>query len=52
MRAGQPLIKADLKLIESKGYDPTTMLIVTEPNGKQIAFKPYGGMKQGDVITI
>ncbi len=51
VRAGQPIIRVDRKLFEQKGYDTTTMLIVSNPNGKDISFKPYGAVSCGDVIT-
>ena len=50
VRAGQPLIQADLDLIRSKGYDPTTMLIVTDDNGKEVSLQKLGPVKSGDSI--
>lgn len=51
VKAGQPLIQADLDLIRSKGYDPTTMLIVTDDNDKEITFRKLGPVKNGDIIS-
>lgn len=51
VKAGQPIIKVDRALLKSKGYDLTTMLIITEDDGKTISFKPYGPVGKGDIIT-
>lgn len=50
VRAGQPIIQADLSMLLQKGYDMTTMLIITDENGKEIKFKDYGPVKKGEVI--
>lgn len=42
LKAGEPLAKVDRKALEAKGYDLTTMLIVTDDNGKTISFKEDG----------
>lgn len=47
IKAGQPIVKVDRKLLQSKGYDLTTMLIITETKGKHISFNQYGDIKQG-----
>lgn len=39
IKAGDPLVKVNRKVLLDKGYDLTTMLIVTENKGKDIAFK-------------
>ena len=51
VRAGQPIIKADVNLLRSKGYDLTTMLIITDDNGQTVSFKPYGAVKAGDIVS-
>ncbi len=51
VKAGQPLVKVDLELLKGKGYDMTTMLIVTNENGKSVEFKPYGTFRHGEVIS-
>lgn len=51
VKAGQPVIKADIDLLKSKGYDVTTMLIITDDNGKNISFKEYGAVSKGDIIS-
>lgn len=50
--AGQPIIRIDRKFLISKGYDLTTMLIVTDDNGKTVSFKPYGTVTKGQVISL
>lgn len=51
VKAGQPLIKVDVEMLKSKGYDLTTMLIITDENDQTIAFKPYGSFRRGEVIS-
>lgn len=51
VKAGQPVIKVDLDLVKSKGYDTATMLIITDDNGREISFKPYGIVSRGEVIS-
>lgn len=48
--AGEPVIKADLKSL-SKNYDMTTMLIITDPNGKDIRFIDYGNVHRKQKIN-
>lgn len=52
VKAGEPLVKVDRKGLIAKGYDMTTMLVITETADKNIKFKSYGKVKAGDVITI
>ncbi len=47
VKAGDPVIQADLNLIKNKGYDPTVMLIVTEG---EVSFTSYGQKKAGESI--
>ncbi len=51
VKAGQPIVKVDLDMLKKKGYDMTTMLIVANPNGKDITFRPYGNVKAGEIIS-
>ena len=51
VKAGQPIIRVDRAFLEGKGYDTTTMLIVSNANGKEISFKPYGAVVRGAVIS-
>ncbi|MDO4175233.1 MAG: glucose PTS transporter subunit IIA [Eubacteriales bacterium] len=50
IQAGEPLAKVDRKVLEAKGYDLTTVLIVTDANGKNISFKEEGTVKVCDSI--
>lgn len=51
VKAGDPVIEVDRKLLEEKGYDLTTMLIVVDNNGKEISFKEYGEVKCKEEIS-
>lgn len=51
VRAGQPLIEADRKALSTKGYDMTTMMIITDANDKDISFREYDTYHRGDVVT-
>lgn len=51
VKAGQPLIRVDLQTLRDKGYDMTTMLIITDDGGKQIRFGSYGKVEKGNVIS-
>lgn len=48
--AGEPVIEVDLDVVKGEGYDLTTMLIVTNPNGRKIKFTSVGDVKRGDII--
>lgn len=50
VKAGDPLVKLDMKKLKSK-YDMTTMLIITEPDGKEIRFIDYGEVAKGQKIS-
>ena len=45
--AGDPIVKVDRALVSSKGYDVSTMLLVTDPKGKDIQFTGYGEIEKG-----
>lgn len=51
VKAGQPIVKVDRKLLLSKGYDLTTMCILTETKGKTIRLNQHGKVKQGVKIN-
>ena len=51
VQAGQPILRVDLDMLRNKGYDMTTMLIVTEPADKTISFVPFGKVGRGQIIT-
>ena len=50
VKAGDPLVKVDLKTL-SKKYDMVTMLIVTDPNEKEISFIDCQEVKKGQIIS-
>ncbi|GEL15117.1 glucose PTS transporter subunit IIA [Pediococcus cellicola] len=51
VRAGEPIVRVDRKLIEGKGYDLTTMLILTNPNGKKVLLKEEGQVSVGTILN-
>ncbi len=52
IKAGEPVVRVNRKLLEEKGYDLTTMLVVTNANGKDIEFDTYGTVKEGKKINL
>ncbi|MBP2058493.1 glucose-specific phosphotransferase system IIA component [Lactobacillus colini] len=51
VRAGQPIVRINRKKIEEMGYDLTTMMIFTNPNGKNIKVKTKGKVEAGTQIN-
>lgn len=51
VKAGQPIMKVDFDLVKQKGYDPSTMLIITDPADKTITFSAFGPVNAGQVIS-
>lgn len=51
VRAGQPIVRVNREAIEKKGYDLTTMLIITNANDKTINFKTSGTVKIGTKLN-
>lgn len=51
VRAGEPIVKVDVEKLRQKGYDMSTMVIITNPNNKEITFDHYGDIKEGTVIA-
>jgi glucose-specific phosphotransferase system IIA component len=51
VKAGQPLIEADRQGLSAKGYDMTTMMIITEANGKTFQFNDYASYHRGDIVA-
>lgn len=47
VNAGEPIIKVDRESIEKKGYDLTTMLVITNSNGENIKLKNSGRVTIG-----
>lgn len=52
VKAGEVVVKVDLDTIKEAGYDPITMLIVTEPSkeGEKIDFIDFGEVSKGQLI--
>lgn len=50
VRAGQPIVRVDRKAIMAKGYDLTTMLVITNPDAHQVELKTSGASNIGDVL--
>lgn len=49
VKAGDPIVEADLKKLSAK-YDMSTMLIITNPNGKQFRFLDPQPVKRGQSV--
>lgn len=49
VKAGDPIVEVDLKKLSGK-YDMTTMLVVTNDNGKELKFAEPGLVKKGQPI--
>lgn len=52
VKAGQPVIKANLDKIAKAGFESTIMLIIADANGRNISFKEYGDVKKGNIVSI
>lgn len=54
VKAGQKILEVNQEVIKQNGYDPTTMLIVTEPlhENEKIKIIDYGTVKRGQVISL
>ncbi len=50
VKAGDPIVKVDRALVQAEGYDVTTMLIITDPKGKDIHFSAYGDVERGALL--
>ena len=49
VNAGDPVVEVDLKTLSEK-FDMSTMLIITNDNGKKIDFIEFGEVKKGQTI--
>ena len=49
VKAGDPIVEVNVKLLAQK-YDMSTMVIITNANGKTIEFKDAGSFKRGESI--
>ena len=51
VKAGQKIVDVNLDIVRKAGYDPTTMLIITEPaENKEYSFSSYGQIKKMEII--
>lgn len=50
VKRGQKLIEFDLKKIKENGYDPTTMLVITEANNKALKKENYRNVVKEDKV--
>lgn len=54
VKAGQKILEVNQDVIKQHGYDPITMLIITEPldENEKVKFIDYGTVKRGQVINL
>ena len=50
VKAGQPVVETDLAMLREKGYDMTTMLIIADPDDKEVNLKLAERVTKGDII--
>lgn len=50
VKAGDPLVKVDLNTLRTK-YDMTTMLVITNPNDKEVSFIDCEHVERGQKIS-
>nr|WP_243164610.1 PTS glucose transporter subunit IIA [Catenibacillus scindens] len=52
VRAGEPVVRVDLDVVEKAGLSMQTMIIVTEPaSDTPVAFINFGKVQRGQVIN-
>lgn len=51
VRAGEPVIRINRKLITDEGFDITTMLVITNDNNEHIDLKSSGDVSIGDILN-
>lgn len=51
VRAGEPVIRINRKLITDEGFDITTMLVITNNNNEHIDLKSSGDVSVGDILN-
>ena len=49
VKAGDPIVEVDVKKLAEK-YDMSTMLILTNPNGRSISFGDFGLYTKGQSV--
>lgn len=51
VKAGQKIVDVDLNAVKKAGYDPTTMLIITEGvDNKEYSFSSFGQKTKAEVV--
>ena len=54
VKAGEPIVRADLNLIRSEGYNPQTMIVITEPlkEDELVSFTEFGRtVTRGEILN-
>lgn len=53
VKAGEPVVRVDLKAVEAAGYSTQTMIVVTEPANEDtpVSYIGFGPVKAGQIIT-
>ena len=54
VKAGEPVVRVDLEAVKAAGYNPQTMVVVTEPvnEGELVSFIEFGKeVKRGDKLS-
>lgn len=51
VKAGEPIVEVDLKKLNEK-FDMSTMLIITNDNGKKLDFIEFGNVEKGQSICM
>lgn len=51
VNAGDVIVKVDRKLIQQKGYDLSTVLLITEPRDTEVSFIAYGDVESKQRIN-
>jgi len=53
VKAGEPVIRVDLKAVEAAGYSTQTMLVITEPANEEVpvSYIGFGPVTAGQAIT-
>ena len=51
-KANQGIWGSRVEMLKEKGYNVTTMLIITGNNGRSISFKENGAVKKGEAVSV
>ena len=54
VRAGEPVVRVDLEAVRAAGYNPQTMIVITEPvkEGELMSFIEFGkDVKRGEILS-